>query len=132
MAATSADHTKTRSRLPAPDSVKTTASAPHARPVTIAPQPWRFSPPRTAMAPSVTARRASRIEGTGVRIVIGGTVMEAAITARATPPQPTLRACGIAASRAATRRGPGPLGAEGARLVAAVATLTQAPPPDVA
>jgi hypothetical protein len=75
IAATSADHTKTCSRLPVPDCVKTTARAPPAMPMTMAAQPWRFSPARTAQAPQSSAASASRSESTGVRMVIGGTVM---------------------------------------------------------
>src|SRR3954464_3102516 len=67
IAAASADHTTTRSRLPSPERVAATAPTAQSTAATIAPQPTRRRPSRTAHAPSpaAPARRAAGAPGAG-------------------------------------------------------------------
>ena len=88
IAAASADHTTTASRLPSPDFVDATAPIPPSTPATTAPQPSRRSPSRTVHSPSATAATAITIEGAGVRTSSGGSASHQAKTPSATPLQP--------------------------------------------
>ena len=110
IAAISADHTNTSSRLLSPDFVATTAPTAPMMPAAIAPQPSRRSPPCTAITPAATATAPSSRDGTGVRISNGGSAMNQASAPQATPNQPS---------------GPG---ATPERDAARVAALTPAPP----
>src|SRR4051812_47377109 len=63
IAAASADHTTTLSRRASPDCVAATAPIAPTTPATIAPQPRRALPSRTAQPPSPTAPTAIAIDG---------------------------------------------------------------------
>src|SRR5215207_10135837 len=83
----SADQVNTSRRLLWPDFVAATAPTAASTPPTTAPHPSRRSSD-VAYRPSATAATASTMDGTGLRTSAGGTAMNAAITAQATPAQP--------------------------------------------
>ncbi len=90
--AVSADHTNTLSRLPSPDFTATTATIAPSTAMTTAIQPSRRSPSRAAYTPAATPAAAITSDTTGVRIMIGGRAMYAAMTPSAMPTQAAVRA----------------------------------------
>ena len=92
IAANSADHTTTRSRLLTPDLVAPMPTMTPMIAVAIAPQPSLRSPLRIAHTPQTTAATPRITVGTAERIVSGGIATNSARKPSRTPSQPGLAA----------------------------------------